>query len=575
MAGRDPDGRLALPEWLDGLHLTGDSANVWAWSRGYATCPKGQTLVDTEIARLLAEDLAQIEERAAALNGCFSAVFATQDEVVVVTDRFGTVPIYRVLRSGRSTVLSASVRAIRAHLAPGFDLDNGAVLDMLQTGYVVGRRTVLRDVETVPPATVLRFGANGVTEHRTWNYGYRPEDRPDSEVIESLESALRAAASRTANALKRFGVRPFLPVSGGLDSRVLGALFADLELGEILSGSYGPADGDAEMEAGREVAAELGFAFDAFAIGDFLTVEHINAAALDVGLTTRFTCGLGARYVAQEFVYGSIPGHTGDFLSGKHLPPTTALVRTLDDARRFIHYRHYDYGGGSEALQLLIRPEYREQLRRGLNESCNEESFNGDILGSLDRWNVENRQRNLILMELRAYERLGRWVLPFYDYELVDAFSRIPHRLRIGQLAYVKTAVERLFQGRRAGLATIERVGGSIAPDLEAYRRHQRLGSLPLPFRSALLRVLPKLRDLRAKRNAASAPKSGPDPLKWLFHNHAPSREAILRQLRMVELDCIDCVALERQLLDRRTPTNFFHRVIPGLLTVAAITSRG
>ena len=114
---------------------------------------------------------------------------------------------------------------------------------------------------------------------------------------------------------------------------------------------------------------------------------------------------------------------------------------------------HFRYRGSERAPRQILRIDYRAHKWKTLESSTEDFDMSQDTLGLIDRWNVENRQRRMILMELRAYEELGRWMLPFYDNELVDFFSGVPHDFRIAQNLYIQTAKKHLFDDGKEGLS--------------------------------------------------------------------------------------------------------------------------
>ena len=178
-----------LPEWVGetaaggSLELIGDEAATLGWSRGYATEPGGNTLVDAEIIQWLSQEPDHLESRAAELNGCFSAVLRRPSESAVVTDRFGTIPLYLVRRPDRSLAIAVDVRSSIEAAGPSYEIDQIAVLDLLQTGYVVGERTLLHGVRTLSPASVTRYTSEGVRVSRYWSYGYQPEALREVDLV--------------------------------------------------------------------------------------------------------------------------------------------------------------------------------------------------------------------------------------------------------------------------------------------------------------------------------------------------------------------------------------------------------
>jgi asparagine synthase (glutamine-hydrolysing) len=560
----------APAEWVGLVALETDPETGCAfWSRGYATDEDGTVFLDIAIGRHLARRRHCIPEVVKRLNGCFSAVLSDPEQVTVVTDRFGTVPVYIARECVRRPAVSDDAWSVVANLRQRPRLSEAASIDLLHCGYVTGQRTLLEGVETAAPASITRIHAKGQQLQRYWNYGYAPEPIAEQDLVGALERVLRTAAIRSHRVIAERRGRPLLTLSGGLDSRLLAALLATTDASRPSALSYGSAD-DAEVSAAAEVAAALGIAHRVIPVGpNYMCEDFLKRSIREVGFTTRFTCGTGARHIGALSGEVFVPGHTGDFVSGGHLPPQVALVRTADHLNRFLDQRHYRYPSSERILRrlLTVDPDLRFA---NLTETTAAFDFQEDMFGLIDRWNVENRQRRLILMELRAYEASGQWVLPFYDYEIVDFFSRIPHRFRMGQSLYIRTALERIFTGAAAPLATVRRVGGTLRVNEERNRQVQVLASLPDVLCWPLLAAIPLLQNTRSRLRSMPTRRSGPDPIRYWYYSNPPVHNFIESQLNSNNCNLVDTDAVFDLAAQRWIPEEFFNRFIPALISLNA-----
>jgi len=543
---------------------------VRGWARGYAFAPDGAGLEDAEIARHLAARRADLEGAVAGLNGCFAAVLDAEPAPVLVSDRYGAVPLYLHRRAGGGVVAAPDPWSVVAALDASPALDVSGALDLLRTGYVLGTRTLLEGLETLGPATLARVERGGLRARRYWTYGYRPTPRDPDEAEAALAEILERVGRRTAQHLAARGHRPALTLSGGLDSRVLAAVIAPAFPGALAALSYGAA-GNPEVEVAREVAGALGMAFRASDVSsDYLNDAFVARSVREVGATTRLTCGLGARHVDASGIDVLIPGHTGDFVSGGHLPAQVGMVRTRRQLQHYLEFAHFRYLGSEPLLRRLLRLDYDACRWRTLQETtAGFDTEAEDVFGLVDRWNVENRQRRLILMELRAYESRGRWMLPFYDHELVDFFATLPHPLRVGQNLYVETARRRLFTGAAAALADLRRVGGrSLRADPDAYRRITRLQGLQ-PFSGWFLELgLAPFRDLLRRLRPRPEQAHGTDTWKAWLRDDAGARAFLLERVEATDVDWLDTDALVAELRAGRGEERVYNRLLPGVLTI-------
>jgi len=333
--------------------------------------------------------------------------------------------------------------------------------------------------------------------------------------------------------------------------------------------------GDPEIEVAKQVASHLGMRhYEATVTSDYFNDDFIDRSIAQVGLTTRFTCGIGARHLEASRADVMIPGHTGDFISGGHLPAQTGMVRTRDQLRRYLELTHFRYPGSERALRQILRIDYRAHKWKSLESSTEDFDMSQDTLGLIDRWNVENRQRRMILMELRAYEQLGRWMLPFYDNELVDFFAVVPHDLRVAQKLYIQTAKKRLFANGKEGLSGLRRIGSSMTIDSALPRRINRLRRLQ-PFSGWALQFgLPELRDLVRTFRPKPEQVFGTDPIKSWFKNDECVRNYILDRVGSMDLDLLDPIALRALLLQGSGEERIYNRLLPAALTIQGCVDR-
>ena len=206
-----------------------------------------------------------------------------QRKLVLARDRTGEKPLYYARRNGM--LLAASeLRALASCLPGGSpELDARGVFDYLALRYVPPPRTILRDIRSLEPATVLVVGENGSEERRTFHAFDRVVDPPETsldEAADALESALTSSLERRLIADVPVGM--FL--SSGVDSSLVCAL-ASRKLGrDMRSFCAGFAGGDDdETAAARGIARALGLEHREYSVSsnDLLSLAADFGAHLD------------------------------------------------------------------------------------------------------------------------------------------------------------------------------------------------------------------------------------------------------------------------------------------------------
>jgi asparagine synthase (glutamine-hydrolysing) len=137
---------------------------------------------------------------------------------VVATDKLGTRPCY--YSADDRVLFGSDLRALVTQIDDP-TLDTQTVSDMLFMGNAWGERTLLEEVSTLPPATVLEHTDDGVHTERYWKPDFEsaPREGYISELRDRYQQTIGDAATTVDGSL---GVW----LSGGLDSRTLAAEFA-------------------------------------------------------------------------------------------------------------------------------------------------------------------------------------------------------------------------------------------------------------------------------------------------------------------------------------------------------------
>jgi asparagine synthase (glutamine-hydrolysing) len=191
------------------------------------------------------------------LHGMFAlAVWdGRRRRLLLARDRLGKKPLHYAVQDGR-LLFASEIKALL--LAPGVSraLDLDALDDYVAYGYVLGPRTIFRDVRRLPPGHVLVWEEGRVRIERYWDVTVTGEDRrPAAELVEELRALLDEAVR--VRLMSDVPLGAFL--SGGLDSSAVVALMSRHLPGPVKTFSIGFDDPDFdELVYARAVAARYG-----------------------------------------------------------------------------------------------------------------------------------------------------------------------------------------------------------------------------------------------------------------------------------------------------------------------------
>ena len=420
-------------------------------ARGYASREGGGALGAADIAALLDRSATEMDWRAvaASLNGCFAAVTQRPGLTLAAVDRVRTIPLFWAIE-GRDAYLSDDaywVSEQSAHRA----MNPLAGQEFLLTGYVTGSETLVTGVSQVRAGHFLRIIDDRNSPHAEqlryyrFTHGHFARES-DTAAIARLEQVhervfrclLASAAGRTL----------VVPLSGGYDSRLIGVSLRDLGARDVVCYTYG-VPGNWESRISEELARYLGFRWlfvpysaerwrawsttDAFkcyfrAAGNLTSVPHLQDWPAVFELTEQ-------RLIPADGIF--VPGHTGDFLTGGHVPRGFAgrsqvSRRTVLDAIERAHYSLWDWPGDD---RRSLREAFDRRIERVAETVA--DGSGEDAADAYEAWELEERQAKFICNSVRVYESFGyEWRLPLYDHDLMDFWARIPLARRIGRTLF-------------------------------------------------------------------------------------------------------------------------------------------
>jgi hypothetical protein len=288
----------------------------------------------------------------------------------------------------------------------------------------------------------------------------------------------------------------------------------------------------------------------------------------EVGITTRFTCGTGARVAPLPRDGVVLTGHTG-FLSSDFAVMNWG-VHNEATVRRMTYARHYTYELSETFVPAAVNLDYEGLRYVTLDESFADYDDNAAPVSEMHRWNQDHRQRNLVLKEYQSYGRRAPWMMPLGTHALVDVFCSTPWELRLDQALY-KQAVLGMFHGRAAGLAGIARVGSRFESDDRKFRRFQRIERWQPLSGAVVTRVLPAAKRLGRKQRRTEPIRSGPNPLRHWFLTDGRARQDLLARVDAITVDALRPEGVRAAILDPRAGEWTFQIMLAGALTVQGV----
>ena len=296
---------------------------------------EGKALVETVLERCVqqpAKSAAVLKDLIPLLNGSWALIVQWPDgRTLAATDRLRSIPLFYAEGPG-GVVLSSSVYSLSDAVGRAAISEHGAI-EYLFAGYVTGDRTLYEGIKQIQAGQILECGPQGPDPeigihkyHRFLPTEY--SSASEQELEREFETVLDRVFSRHVRA---FADRQMVvPLSGGLDSRLLLGMLKRHGAKDVLCYTYGVA-GNEESSISRQVAAALGYHWefveynkDVWArwMTNEAMPEYWRYCAQGVSLPVLSHLPaiqdlLDSRTIDQAIF---LPGHTGDFISGGHIP---------------------------------------------------------------------------------------------------------------------------------------------------------------------------------------------------------------------------------------------------------------
>jgi hypothetical protein len=194
-------------------------------------------------------------EMIARLRGSFSLAIwdALSETLFLATDRYALRPMY-YMQCNDKVIFGSEVKALLKNAKTPPPLDDHGIADYLLLGIPFGMRTFFRDINLVPPASIVSIKRRNVTSKQYWQLQFHA--RP--AIRSNLKNATELFAEAFEEALQEciYGQETLeIPLSGGLDSRCLAA-FAAASGRNIRTYTIGSAGSD-DLRIGPLVAQAL------------------------------------------------------------------------------------------------------------------------------------------------------------------------------------------------------------------------------------------------------------------------------------------------------------------------------
>jgi asparagine synthase (glutamine-hydrolysing) len=412
-----------------------------AWATGHLHCPDGAYYEGKQIIDYFssAKDEATLCTLAKQANGCFGYICMLEGSCYAFMDAVRSYPLFYAVTPSD---LSISDNTNNLQLLNASVLSNtppDIMAEYLLTGYVTGNDTLIPSLYQIPAGHYLKWSKG--TEPKLVQYYRFTHTEPDEgklqDYLEKLDTIHLALAHRLTDSLQ--GRTAIVPLSGGYDSRLVAWLLKRVNYPKVCCFSYGTPN-NPESRISKAVADQLGWdwrfvphsrtswyrAFQSRNMKDFFAYATNASSGVNIQDWLAVKVLHDSKIIPEVGVF--VPGHTGDFVEGMHLPPEYGARTdfTREELINQIIHAHYN-------LWEWEHEDYYDAIAKRIGMQISiPQRMNAVTAASLfEEWEWGQRQAKSIVNSLRVYEFFGYgWRIPLWDKELLDFWSTVPLTLR-------------------------------------------------------------------------------------------------------------------------------------------------
>lgn len=401
------------------------------------------------------------------LNGEFAIVIDAGDRIFCAVDKLRSIPLFYSLEED-DFLLTDTAYFLKDK--SNFRLNEKNAAEFMVAGYVTGEETLFDGIKQVKNGEFLIYQKKDkflkTSSYFRFLHGTYFE-ASELQLLEMLDEVFVNIFSRLIDSTVKKGKKLAIPLSGGLDSRIIIGMLKRLGVNDVTCISYGR-KGNRESLISKKVSEALGYKWlfveyttqkwhecynskeaDQFQImaGNLSSLPHMQDFLALRELKSQ-------EKLPENSVF--VPGHSGDMLAGSHIPRSYLdnsrkydLEVLLDDSLRK-HYNLWKWPQGSELEHI-----FKEKIKKCVNGLEIED--NNSCANAIEFVDFNERQAKFIVNSVRVYEFFNyEWRIPLWDAELINFFLRVPIKYRISQSIYKKYARDLLFSGELSVLKEID-----------------------------------------------------------------------------------------------------------------------
>ena len=378
-----------------------------------------------------------------------SGIIETESHIIAWVDHIRTWPIYYTNPKNKF-LISPDARTVQKEAGIS-DIDDLSALEFAMASFATGRHTIFKELFCLQPGEMLVWNKHNtkLSVHRYFQYIPRYDSK--TTEAENIKQLGRIFDTLTQKIISRANNKTiWIPLSAGLDSRILLCKLHEHGYSNIQTFTYGPKFNFEALHA-KKIARQLNVPWQMitpdkkFLHDCFYSDERKNFWNFADGLKTtpcmREFSSILYLHQSGQVKKGDIfiNGQTGDYLSGGHISRKwfSDANHSFDDYCNVIINKHYDLWRNLKTNDNLALTRSRISALLPNDYAMNSNARHWAAMEEV--WEYQGRQVCYVAHGQRVYECFDYdWEMPLWEKELVDFFQNLPFEQKINQNLYKK-----------------------------------------------------------------------------------------------------------------------------------------
>jgi asparagine synthase (glutamine-hydrolysing) len=333
-----------------------------------------------------------------------------------------------------------------------------SITELKMAGYLTGNRTLYEDIFQLSAGEMILYNKKK-NSFKISNYFvfYTQKIRQQNNdlLIDELDEITDKIITR--NIKDANGKTIWVPLSGGLDSRLIICKLKQLGCDNLRSYSYG-VDGNYDALSAKKISSTLNVQWDFIPTSSvearefFLSEERKDYWNFADGLSV--VPNLHGMFAIKKLIDSSdmkpgdvvINGQSGDFITGQHIPIIKEQEINNNELLNQILKKNYSLRGDlfmkNKSVELA-KDRIRESLGK-MQYITNYQQFSK----SYEYWGWKERQVKRVVNGQCNYDYFGlNWELPFWDLEYLQFWVDLPLQQKIDRKLFVEYLNKKNFYG--------------------------------------------------------------------------------------------------------------------------------